>query len=187
MWRKALIGVGETARGGEGLNAASLILLGTVSHSRYRKITSRRFPALGGVLSRRCSSARPGTLLRGGFGRFWGVKFGDDQDLQTNGRNESDVGPCRLFKLEFSDCGKMSPPMYVFIVSSARCVAGGWTKKPKKLILLHSASRFSDGNGDNANQRVCPRQKNGSSISVNRLASLSFCRCQPSHRQRVSL
>lgn len=160
---------------GGGLNAASLVLLGTVSHSRYRKSQD----VLRHVLGRCCEEASA-VFLRG-------VDVGDDQDLQTNGRKESDVAPCRLFELEFSDCGKMSPPMHVFIVSSARCVAGGWTKKPKKLVLLHSASRFSDGNGDNANQRVCPRQKSGSSISVNRLASLSFCRCQPPHRQRVSL
>lgn len=53
MWRKALIGVGETARGGGGLNAASLVLLGTVSHLQYRKSQD----VLRHVLGRCCEEA----------------------------------------------------------------------------------------------------------------------------------
>lgn len=86
MWRKALIGVGETARGGE-------VKCGFAHPSRYCKslaVPKNHFPtfALGAV---RCSSARPGTLLRGGFGRFCGSKSETDQDLHTFARNESNV------------------------------------------------------------------------------------------------
>lgn len=168
MWRRALIGVGETARGGGGLNAASLVLLGTVSHLRYRK-----------------SQDAAARRLRPFFGG--GSKSETIRTFRATAEMKATSPLVDYSNLNSLIAGKCHRRCTYPLFPRPGVLLADGQKNPQKLILLHSASRFSDGNGDNANQRVCPRQKNGSSISVNRLASLSFCRCQPPHRQRVFL